>query len=165
MLNCRDSPAPCTPSPGTQTLYSRRATAIPGVVTGVQTGVVSGYYTNFTQKDDRIFLCESASAAPAKKDFPFFSPVGRPVQNRPPNPAPAGCLFSTRKSRSEVPERGYFGEENCPPCGVPGEGWGGQGKRRKKGYTQKADRISSKTISGSVIPPLKLPSIIPETMR
>ena len=26
---------------------------------------------------------------------------------------PGGCLFSTRKSRSEVPERGDFGEDNC----------------------------------------------------
>ena len=47
-----------------------------------------------------------------KRIFLFFL-WGDPVQNRPQNPAPAGCLFSTRKSRSEVPERGDFGEENC----------------------------------------------------
>ena len=41
----------------------------------------------------------------------FFRAWGDPVQNRPQNAAPAGCLFSTRKSRSEVPERGDFGEE------------------------------------------------------
>ena len=48
-----------------------------------------------------------------KRIFLFFL-WGDPVQNRPQNPAPAGCLFSTRKSRSEVPERGDCGEENCP---------------------------------------------------
>ena len=36
-----------------------------------------------------------------QKDSPFFFlPWGDPVQNRPQNPAPAGCLFSTRKSRT-----------------------------------------------------------------
>ena len=48
-----------------------------------------------------------------KKGFSFFVLWGDPVQNRPQNPAPAGCLLSTRKSRSEIPERGDFGEENC----------------------------------------------------
>ena len=44
-----------------------------------------------------------------KKGFSFFFLWGDPVQNRPQNQAPAGCLFSTRKSRSGVPERGDFG--------------------------------------------------------
>ena len=49
-----------------------------------------------------------------KKGFSFFFLWGDLVQNRPQNPAPAGCLFSTRKSRSEVAERGdFFLEENC----------------------------------------------------
>ena len=52
--------------------------------------------------------------------FPFFL-WGDPVQNRPQNPAPASCLFSTRKTRSEVPGRK-----------LPGEGWGGQGQKTEK---------------------------------
>ena len=35
---------------------------------------------------------------------------GDPVQNRPQNPAPASCLFSTRKTRSEKKE-GIWGEK------------------------------------------------------
>ena len=43
-----------------------------------------------------------------------FLPVGRRASRTvPKNPAPASCLFSTRKSRFEVPERRDFGEENC----------------------------------------------------
>ena len=38
---------------------------------------------------------------------------------------PVGCLFSTRKSRPEVPERGDLGEENCP-------GKGGADRAKKK---------------------------------
>ena len=45
-----------------------------------------------------------------KRIFLFFL-WDDPVQNRPQNPAPAGCLFSTRKSRSEVPERGILGKK------------------------------------------------------
>ena len=48
-----------------------------------------------------------------KKEFPLFFPVGQPRPAPSPKPTPAGCLFSTRKSRSEVPERGDFGEEDC----------------------------------------------------
>ena len=70
-----------------------------------------------------------------KRIFLFFL-WGDLVQNRPQNPAPAGCFFSTRKSRSEVPERGDFGEENCL-----GKGAGGQGKKRKKGCTKKGGRL------------------------
>ena len=67
-----------------------------------------------------------------KKGFSFFFLWGDPVQNRPQNPAPARCLFSTRKSRSEVPERGDFGEENCVgKCGAD------RAKKRKKGCTKK----------------------------
>ena len=39
-----------------------------------------------------------------------------PRPEPPQDPAPARCLFSTRKSRFEVPERGDlgdFGEEHC----------------------------------------------------
>ena len=67
-----------------------------------------------------------------KKGFSFFCLWGDPVQNRPQNPALAGCLFSMRKSRSEVPETGGFRGRK-----VPGEGPGGQGKKRKKGCTKK----------------------------
>ena len=63
--------------------------------------------------------------APEEKDFPFFSCGATPSRTVPKNPAPAGCLFSTRKSRSEVPARGDFGEEDCV-------GKGGV-KRAKKG--------------------------------
>ena len=70
-----------------------------------------------------------------KKGFSLFScgatPSrlwGDPVQNRPQNPAPAGCHFSTTKSRSEVPDRGDFGEENCV-----GKGGADKAKKRKKG--------------------------------
>ena len=62
-----------------------------------------------------------------KKGFSFFVLWGDPVQNRPQNPAPAGCLFSTRKSRSEDPERGDFGEENCV-----GKGGADRAKKGKK---------------------------------
>ena len=57
---------------------------------------------------------------------------GDPVQNRPQNPAPASCLVSTRKSRSELPERGDFGEESCL-----GKGCGGQAKNEEKRDAQK----------------------------
>ena len=76
--------------------------------------------------------------APAKKDFPFFL-WGDLVQNRTQNPAPAGCLFSTRKSRSEVPERGDFGEDNCLGKG----GRTGQEKKKEKGCTQKGGKWGS----------------------
>ena len=66
-----------------------------------------------------------------KKGFSFFS-VRRPRPDRPQNPAPAGCVFSTRKSRSEVPEREDFGEENCL-----GKGGADRAKKGKKGCTKK----------------------------
>ena len=62
-----------------------------------------------------------------KKDFPFFL-WGNPAQNCPQNTACAGCLFYTRKTRSEVPERGDFGKENCL-----GKGGVDRAKKRKKG--------------------------------
>ena len=72
------------------------------------------------------------SRAPGKKDFPFF-PVGRPRAVSVPKTQPhAGCLFSTGKSRSEVPERGDFGEENCL-----GKGGVERGKKRKKDAQKK----------------------------
>ena len=69
--------------------------------------------------------------APEKRIFLFFL-WGDPVQNRPQNPAPAGCLFSTRKSRSEVPERGDFGEDNCV-----GKGGADRAKKGKKDAQKK----------------------------
>ena len=82
------------------------------------------------------------SRARKKRDFPFFFLRGDPVQNRPHNPAPVGCLFSTRKSRPEVPERGDFGEENCP-----GKDGADRAKKRKKGCTKKG--VAAKTLGGS----------------
>ena len=73
--------------------------------------------------------------APEKKDFLFFF-CGATSSRTVPQPSPAGCFFSTRKSRSEVPERGDFGEENCL-----GKGAGGQSKKRKKGCTKKGGII------------------------
>ena len=66
-----------------------------------------------------------------KRIFLFFT-VGRPVQNHQQNPAPGGCLFSTRKSGSEVPERGDFWEENCP-----GKGGVDRAKKGKKDAQKK----------------------------
>ena len=63
-----------------------------------------------------------------KRGFSLFFLRGNPVQDRPQNPVPGSCLFSTRKSRSEVPRKtGFWGRQ------LPGKGWGGQGKKRKKG--------------------------------
>ena len=71
-----------------------------------------------------------------KKGFSFFFLWGDPVQNRPQNPAPARCLFSTRKSRSEVTERGDFGEENCVgKCGAD------RAKKGKKDAQKKVGTI------------------------
>ena len=67
-----------------------------------------------------------------KKGFSSFFLWGDPVQNRPQNPAPGGSLFSARKSRSEVPERQDFGEENWL-----GKGGVDRGKKRKKGCAKK----------------------------
>ena len=66
-----------------------------------------------------------------KRIFLFFL-WGDLVQNRPQNPAPAGCLFSTKKSRSEVPEREDFGEENCL-----GKGGADRAKKGKKDAQKK----------------------------
>ena len=95
----------------------------------------------------------TSSRAPEEKDFPFFL-WGDPVQNRLQNPAPAGCLFSTRKSRSEVPERGDFGEENC--LGKGGVDWGKKQKKRKKGCT-KERLVSVVTFCHPAIDPSTFP--------
>ena len=51
-----------------------------------------------------------------KRRIFLFFPVGGPELS--PNPSPCKLLVpSTRKSRSEVPERGDFGEEDCPGKG------------------------------------------------
>ena len=76
--------------------------------------------------------CDSPFFARQKKRIFLFFLWGDLVQNCPQNPAPGGCLFSTRKSRSEVPEREDFGEEDCL-----GKGGADRGKKRKKGCTKK----------------------------
>ena len=66
-----------------------------------------------------------------KKGFSFF-PVGRPRPALSPKPSPRRLPFSTRKSRSEVQERHDLGGRK-----LPGEGWGGQDKTRKKDVQKK----------------------------
>ena len=69
-----------------------------------------------------------------KKDLLFFL-SSDPAQNRPQNPALAGWLFSTRKIRFEVPERGDFGEENCL-----GKGGVDRAKKRQKGCAKRGGK-------------------------
>ena len=76
----------------------------------------------------RLKISSPFFRAPKKKGFSFFS-VGRPRPE--PSPKPS-CLFSTRKSRSEVPERGDFGEENCR-----GKGGADRAKKGKKDAQKK----------------------------
>ena len=71
-----------------------------------------------------------------KEGFSFFFLWGDTVQNCPQNPAPAGCLFSTRKSRSEVPERGDFGEEKCL-----GKAGADRAKKGKKDAQKKVGKV------------------------
>ena len=81
-----------------------------------------------------LIVCASDSAQGIsfeKKIFHFFL-SGDPVQNRQQNPAPAGCLFSTRKSGSEVPEKRGLGEENCL-----GKGGVDRAKTKRKRDAQK----------------------------
>ena len=59
--------------------------------------------------------------------LPPFS-AQRPRREPSPKPVPAGCLFSTRKTRSEVPERGDLGEDFCLGRGG---GWTGQKKEKR----------------------------------
>ena len=74
----------------------------------------------------------------------WFFLWGDCVQTTPQSPAPAGSLSSTRKSSYEVPERGFWGRT------LPGEEWGGQGAKRKKGYTKKGEKwlflVDSRTL-------------------
>ena len=66
--------------------------------------------------------------APEKKKRIFpFSPVGRRRPEPSSKPAPGGCRFSTRKSRSEVPVRQDFGEEIASGR----VGWTGQKKEKR----------------------------------
>ena len=76
-----------------------------------------------------VFLRDNYSpffARQKKRIFLFFL-WGRPVQNRPQNPALASCLLSTRKSRSEVPEEGILGNK----IAWGRMGWPGQKKGKK----------------------------------
>ena len=86
------------------------------------------------EKKIRVLPCSPFFARQEKRIFLFFlcGHCGDPVQNRPQNPAPAGCLCSTRKSRLEVPERGGLGEENCL-----GKGGVDRAKKGKKGCAKK----------------------------
>ena len=84
----------------------------------------------------RVFFVLEIRSSPffahqKKRIFVFFL-WGDLVQNRPQNPAPAGCPCSTRKSRSEVPEREDLGKDNCL-----GKGGVDRAKKRKKGCTKK----------------------------
>ena len=69
----------------------------------------------------------------------FFILWVDPVQNCPQNPAPAGCLFSTREkcreSAFEVAEKGDFWEEHCL-----GKGGVDRAKKGKKDAQQKAGK-------------------------
>ena len=85
-----------------------------------------------------------------KRIFLFFL-WGDAVRNRPQNPAPGGCLFSTRKSRSEVSGRQEFGEENC--LGKERVGWTGQKKekrmrKKKVGWRAHAHPIARQCLRG-----------------
>ena len=86
-----------------------------------------------------LFYSNSPFLAHQKKNISFFSLWGDPIRNRPQNPALAGCPFSTRKSRSEVPERGDFGEEN-----YLGKGGVDRGTKGKKDVRKKRLAISGK---------------------
>ena len=79
-----------------------------------------------------LFSC----ARKKKKDFPFF-PVGRPRPKPSQNPVFAGCLFSTRKARPEVPEGGDFGAENC--LGKGGVDRAKKGKKDKSLHMPQVD--------------------------
>ena len=66
-----------------------------------------------------------------KKDFPCFCVGPEPS----PKLSPAGCIFSTRKSRSEVRERGDFGEEKClGKGGADGTKKGTKDAQKKVGF-------------------------------
>ena len=81
----------------------------------------------------RLFSCAR------RKAFSFFFLWGDPVQNCPHNPAPAGCLFSSRKSRFEVLKRGDFGEETClVKGGVDRAKKGKKDAQKKVGYLRHA---------------------------
>ena len=87
------------------------------------------------------------SRARKKRIFLFFL-WGNRVQNRPQNPAPAGCLFSTRKSGLEIPERGDFGEENClGKGGVDRAKKGKKDAQKKLGKCHILSKISAKTVT------------------
>ena len=76
--------------------------------------------------EHKLYSLSYFSGTPEKRVF-FFFLLGDPVQNCHQNPSPAGCLFSTRQSRFEVPERGDFRGKKIAWGGV-----GGQGKQGKK---------------------------------
>ena len=90
-----------------------------------------GLSTSDVQVTARMSFAHLFSRA-NKEGFSFFFPVGRPRPEPSSKPSPCRLPFSTRKSRFEVPERGKFWGRI-----LPGEGCGGQGKKRKKGCTRK----------------------------
>ena len=90
-------------------------------------------FQSFPQSDVSEHTIDSPFFARQKKRIFLFFLGGDLVQNRPQNPAPASCLFSTRKSRSEVPEREDFGEENSL-----GKGGADRAKKGKKDAQKKS---------------------------
>ena len=86
-------------------------------------------FSNKSQDEELTFFC-----TPEKRIFLFFL-WGDPLQNRPQNQALQVAFSLIQRPRSEVPERGAFGEENC----LGRVGWTGQTK--KKRMRQKGGRI------------------------
>ena len=87
-----------------------------------------------------------------EKSFSFFSSDRPPPPQTPPQrPAPGGCLCSTRKSSSEVPERGVLGKKGCL-------GRGGVDREKKEKKDAPKEFWSLKTdICGSLkAPPFRL---------
>ena len=72
-------------------------------------------------------FCAHLFSRAREKGFSFFFLWGDPFQNRPQNRAPGGCLFSTRESRSEVPERGDLGKKIAWE-----KGWVDKAKKKEK---------------------------------
>ena len=79
---------------------------------GFRRQLISHLFSRTRKKRIFLFNCYlTFFRAPEKKRIFLFFLWGDLVQNRPRNPASASGLFSTRKSRSEVPERGAFEEK------------------------------------------------------
>ena len=87
--------------------------------------------------------------APEKKKGSSVFPAGRPHPETPPEPSP--CLLSTRKSRSEVPEReNYLGKG-----GVTGE------KKEKRMRKKRWDYLSFVEKEPATDPGQSEPEVVP----